>query len=185
MSRVGQFLSAVLLVALSALSLGGCASTLHLASKKHLQKFEGGSQPVYVTNPELRREYAILRDSHIYQLSTNPHSARRLTLQPLDQGGRCLNPLLLTYLSFGIIPGWLPAASTFRYELTSQGNATHFAHPLPLYERISLWEALFYQNRERVLAQSLALSGRGTVSGPEAVPAYRKPISAPLAFPEA
>ena len=179
MGRIGRFVSSATIAILAAFCLGGCASTLHLEAKSHLQKFEGGAQAVYVTNPELRREYGILLDSRIYPLSRDPNSPRRLTLQPLRTSARCANPIALTYLSFGIIPGWLPGALTFQYDLVSLGKTEPFAHHLPVYERISLWEVLFRQDQEKVLAQALAQSGRGTVSGPKAVPAYRPPVSAP------
>ena len=72
---------------------------------------------MYVTNPELRREYEILRASGIYDLSSQPDGAHLLTLHPVRQYGRCANPLLLTIFTLGIVPGVLPAARAFEYDL--------------------------------------------------------------------
>ena len=50
-----------------------------MESMRHLQMYDGGTQPVYVTNPEQRREFEILKAAGIYQISQEPTNARRLT----------------------------------------------------------------------------------------------------------
>jgi len=93
----------VLLIAASLLS--GCASTVCMPSKRYLTRVQRESQPVYVTNPELRREYERLQTSGVYLLSGDPVRARSLTLQPLRHYGSCANPLMLSAVTFGIVPG--------------------------------------------------------------------------------
>jgi hypothetical protein len=136
----------------------GCASSLHMASKQHLQRFDGGTRPVYVTNPELHREYQILLASGIYPLSSQREAARLLTLHPVRQYGRCANPLMLTMLTVGIVPGVLPAARAFNYDLQTDGQTQTCEHHLPLYERYSIWEWLARRDEQKVLAEALAWS---------------------------
>ncbi len=138
----------------------GCASTLHMESKRHLQRFDGGTRTVFITNPELEREYEILRASGIYRFSTERDGARLLTLHPIRQYGRCGNPLMLTGLTLGIVPGVLPAARGFEYDLETDGVTETCEHHLPLYERFSVWEWLLRRDEQKIVAEALAWSSR-------------------------
>jgi hypothetical protein len=141
-----------------ALLLSGCASTLHLASAKTALPFSDAGTPVFVTNPELKREYAVLKKSGIYRLSETPEGARRLTLRPIVQYGRCGNPLMLSILTFGIIPGFLPAAMQFGYDLETGGTFQQIVHRLPLYERYSIWDRLAVGIGDEVIGEALKYS---------------------------
>lgn len=138
----------------------GCASTVCMQSKRNLERFEGGAQAVFVTNPELRREYEILRASGIYPLTSQPDRARRLTLGRLQQYGRCGNSLILSALTLGVVPGFLQGALVFEYDLEVEGMTERWAHELPVYERISVWEWLVRRKDDEVLAAALAWSER-------------------------
>jgi hypothetical protein len=129
-----------------------------MESTKHLNRFDGGTRSVYVTNPEMHPEYEILKTSAIYQLSSQPEGARKLTLLPVHQYGRCGNPLMLTIVTFGIVPGVLPGARAFEYDLDTDGVVEHCVHPLPIYDRISIWEWLVRHDDQKVLAEALAWS---------------------------
>ena len=137
-------------------------------SKRDRERFDGGARPVYVTNPELQPEYNILRASGIYPLSDQRDGARLLTLHPMHQYGRCGNPLLLTMFTFGIVPGFLPAARAFEYELQTDGATQTCVHYLPLYERFSLWERFLRRDEQKALTEGLAWS---FVQPPNTVPA--------------
>jgi hypothetical protein len=144
----------------SLLLFSGCASTVCMESKRNLQRFDGGDRPVFVTNPELSQEHELLRASAIYPLARHPDGARRLTLHPLRQYARCGNPLMLSGLTLGIIPGILPGERVFEYELETDGVMESYTHHLPVYERISVWEWLVRDNDDKVLAEALAWAVR-------------------------
>jgi hypothetical protein len=129
-----------------------------MESTKHLHRFDGGTRPVYVTNPEVQPEYEILKASGIYQLTSQPEGARKLTILPVHQYGRCANPLMLTIVTLGIVPGVLPGARAFEYDLNTDGVIEHCIHPLPIYDRISVWEWLVRHHDQKVLAEALAWS---------------------------
>jgi hypothetical protein len=151
--------NALHLIFLAAMVLfSGCKSTLRVESKRHLQPFQGGARPVYVTNPELSREYEILRASNIYPIASEPENARKLTLRPMRQYGRCANPLMLCGLTLGVVPGVITAPYVFEYTLETDGVREQRAHRLPLYERFSVWEWLVPRDDKATFSEALAWS---------------------------
>jgi hypothetical protein len=150
--------------------LAGCGSTPCVASKQGLHQFDGGTQPVYVANPGMQPEYNILKASGIYPLSTTPDGARRLTLLPIRYGGRCANPLMLTIITLGIVPGVLPDARFFAYDLDTDGVVERRIHYLPIYDRISIWEHLVRYDDQRVLAEGLAWSKLEPLTASQSMP---------------
>ena len=171
------------LVALALLT--GCTSTVRMMSKKQLQQFDGGPRPVYVTNPEMHREFEILKISGIYQLSSQPDGARLLTLHPIQQYARCGNPLLLTIFTFGVLPGVLPAARAFDYALETDGVVERLEHHLPLYERVSIWEWFVTRNEHKVFAEALAWSSPQRRDSQSAAPNRPSALVAPPRYSSA
>jgi hypothetical protein len=131
-----------------------------MLSKKDLHKFDGGTQSVFVTNPEMQREYSILKNSEIYPLTNQPAGARKLTLLPIKHFGRCGNPIMLTILTIGIVPEVLPSAQVFEYDLETDGKIEHCVHPLPTYDRVSIWEWFANHDDDKVMAEALAWSSK-------------------------
>src|SRR3954463_14249129 len=139
--------------------LSGCTSTVYFAGKKsELRRFDGGMEPVYVTNPEMTPEYRILKSSGIYRLSNDSDGARRLTLQRMGRLPVCGNPLIGTIFTLGTIPVVLPDPSFFEYELETNGSGEKVRHLLSLRERFSVWEWALRWNQKKAYAQALAFS---------------------------
>jgi hypothetical protein len=65
---------------------------------------------------------------------------------------------MLTIFTLGVVPGILPAARSFEYELDTDGTVEERVHYLPLYERFSIWEWLVRGDEQKVLAEGLAWS---------------------------
>jgi hypothetical protein len=129
-----------------------------MESTRHLHQFQGRAGAVYVTNPELRREYEILKASGVYELSNQPAGAAQLTLHPLCQYGRCGNPLMLSFLTLGILPGTIDGAYVFEYDLEADGVVERYTRHLPLFERFSVWEHLVKRDEEKLFGKALAWS---------------------------
>ena len=146
--------------------LTGCRSTLCLYSRDAVEPIPPDPRPVYVTNPDLTREYEILKAAGIYRLSYHSADARLLTLKRLRQSARCANPLLLSALTLGVIPGWLPGYYAFEYEIEMDGAVQCRTHALPVYERLSIWEWLVRRDNDKVLAKALAHSSAEHLSAP-------------------
>ena len=141
-------------------ALSGCKSTVCMESKNTLHHFSGGTQPVFVSNPELHLEYEILKASAIYRLSSQPEASQKLTLRPIKHGFRCGNPMMIAVVTLGIIPGYLPGSLSFEYNLEADGKVESYVHHLPTYERFSIWEWLVISNEKKTLAKALAWSSR-------------------------
>jgi hypothetical protein len=65
---------------------------------------------------------------------------------------------MLTIITIGIVPGYLPSAKVFQYDLETDGKLERCMHPLPMYDRISIWEWLIPNHDEKILPEALAWS---------------------------
>ena len=144
------------------LLLSGCGSTLVLQSKGTEPAATADRPLVFVRNPELVREYGILRDAGIYQLTEDKNCPTQLTLHPIRQHGRCGNPLLGGAFTLGLLPVILPAAQSFVYEMNTPVRVERCEHWLPLVERFSIWEWLIPQDEDKAIVRALARSERQT-----------------------
>lgn len=140
----------------------GCTTSVHLLTGERRQPSIDEKLVVYVTNPSLARELEVLRASGLYRLADRESGATKLKLREISQSGRCGNSLMLTMITFGLVPGYVPGAYTFSYELENKGQWIVVSHRLPLYERISLWERFVYQDRIAIFADALKRSERTT-----------------------
>ena len=116
-------------------------------------------ETVYVSNPELEHEYRILRASKIYQLTSDPNCTNCVTLHPLSAWA-CGNPMLATGCTLWTVPVRFPGRYAFCYDLKRNDSLEHWYHPLPVFIRFSLWEALLkpFHNETHALATALARS---------------------------
>ncbi len=138
----------------------GCATSIHIHKNTLKEPTSIKAQPVFVKNPEMEREFKILSESGIYQISNTPDNVPKLTLLPIRQGPRCGNPLMLTIFTFGLIPSCMPGAYTFEYELETETGKERFIHHLPIYERFSIWERLLFQNKKSIFSTALKHSSK-------------------------
>jgi hypothetical protein len=152
-----------LLVVVFTVLTSGCASSLHFTSAKAQSAFHDADRPVFVVNPGLAREFAILKKSGIYVLSGTAEGSRRLTLRPMVQHGRCGNSLMLSILTFGIVPGYLSADMDFEYELEDAGVSKRVRHRLALHARYSIWDRLAPEDAIDVMSEALRFSSPGVV----------------------
>lgn len=148
-------LTLVLLMSSFLILFAGCASTIHLTSHGHPRPDAGAKLVVDVTNPELSHELAILQASGIYGFTDREQGASRLTLHEIHHFGGCANPLMLTIITLGLVPGRLPGAYEFSYDLRTGGSSETLMHRLPLYERFSIWEHLIHQDSTQIFAEAL------------------------------
>jgi hypothetical protein len=157
---------------IAAIFLTGCEN---LCLESRCRRVPAESRPVYVTNPELSPEYGILRASHIYPITSNSNGVSRLTLKPLAHGGGCGLGILLTVYTLGIVPVEFHDRYGFLYDLETDGVVDRRVHHLPVYSRISIWDALLkpFHPQKRILAKALARSPawRSSDSG-EMVPVH-------------
>lgn len=143
-------------------SLTSCASSFVVVQDK-AGILATPKQTVQVTNPELVREFEILKQSGIYHISNKPEAVT-LTLAPLKTWHYgCGNPLLGSVLTMGILPATLPATITFGYTLTEGGSIKQYGHSIRAYTRHSIWEHLISSDGAHEIAEALKFSTRATI----------------------
>jgi len=147
-----------IILLLTAALLCGCKSTLCLASKDHSHRFTDGTPAVFVTNPEKSPEYEILKKSGIYNLTNQTIGVRELTLLPIRRSFRCGNAIMLTIITFGIVPGIQPGPCAFEYDLETNGKLERYSHKISTYYRVSIWEWLVNRDDKTVLTEALIWS---------------------------
>jgi len=142
----------------------GCG-TAHIYPSGPLDEL-AGSRPggrASVANPELSEELAILETSGVYELVPAGHGDPVIRLEPRFTIGVCGNPILLTIVTFGLIPATVPYGSIFTYTVEAP-DGTVDAHVFRLSgeTRISPFQyvmGLFHSDTEalgRMLASEYA-----------------------------
>jgi hypothetical protein len=143
--------------------ISGCTSNLYLDQDAPQQSPAYPKETVFVTNPEIGEAYALLRDSGIYTLTTDPSARTRLTLEPPLRIPTCGMPMIASVYTLGLMPISLPEVSHFSYTLNREGQQATYAHDLKLYRRISVWEWLakpFTASEHALQVEALARSNR-------------------------
>ncbi len=98
----------------------------------------------YITNPELRQEWAVLEASSLYTISPDPAAPSKITLAPIRKYPGCGNPMLGAIFTLGLLPAYMPDSYVFRYTEDGPGGKQAFEHNVRVEYRYSLWEAFFF-----------------------------------------
>jgi hypothetical protein len=122
----------------------GCGASNFYPRGKTLelpQPFPGGR--VFVDNPGMTEEFAILRASGIFEISNDPDEAIHLTLHHRELRYGCGTPYVLTFMTFGLVPATMPADSVFSYSISDGGASQEFTFELGIIEKVSPLQYLF------------------------------------------
>ena len=95
---------------------------------------------VFIENPELKFEYKVLKYSGLYQFSPDPYSNLHVRLLPIQRGARPGElDILLTFLTFGIIPSYSMTGIYYKYLIIEGDKATEMEYFLSGTYQTSLW----------------------------------------------
>jgi hypothetical protein len=143
----------LLLIAVCALSVTGCASHLYnVAGQKSAPVISRPYEGAIV--PTDRKKTSILMASGIVAKSGS-HRAIRLTA--LETYPSCGMPLLITCVSFGLIPSVIPEPMDVTVEVVDHHKISTTIYSLRLLSRYSLWENLsFFHKDELAISRALA-----------------------------
>jgi hypothetical protein len=135
--------------------LSGCGSTLVVLRPASTGRVGHIGQKVRVVNPELEREFQILRAAEIYDISTDP-TAASLSLAPIQSNLLgCANPFFLSVVTLGILPVSFQSDIIFCYSIEDRGEISRFDHFIPAYKRYSIWEHFISDNSDSEIAEAL------------------------------
>ena len=161
----------ILFLAIASTLLVGCRSTLILEKKRFLQQFPHDPIPVFVTNPEMKREYGILQGSGIFVLTSDTNCTRRVTLNSLQEVYGCGNGIILSLATVGVIPVIFETGYGFSYDIETADVVMRRDHSLRLYSRVSIWEWLIKKRDEKqMLVKALTFSKLFTSTQPPTEP---------------
>lgn len=127
------------------------------------RKFENkqSKRIVVVENPELKKEYRILKKSGIFEIRDDapPGKATRIKLYPLQKGLACGQPILASAFTLGQLPVYLPDRYQFKFEEINQTDTTSRQFELRVAKRVWFWDMFtFDKNFEKKSAQALLAS---------------------------
>lgn len=111
-----------------------------------------------VRNPELSEELEILEASGVFEIVAANEASKVLTLHPRKTGGVCGNPLLLTWVTNGLVPATVAIRSTFSFTLEEDGVVSEKEFVLEAERRVSVVQRLFkpFRKDTRTLGTILA-----------------------------
>jgi len=117
---------------------------------------------VYVVNPELGSEFAILKESGIYELTNDPSHSLKLTLNKMSVVWRAEGMLyLVSWFTLGLAPVSFQDATAFSYSIEGPEGITEYEYVVAVQERHSIWEWFRGSSRlseEQALAEGLAVA---------------------------
>ncbi len=151
---------AVLMFTVAGMALVFIGPTSNLYPTKPLQplsvRYPGGK--VVVRNPELSEELKILRTSGVFEIVSSDNATRVVELRPRQADGVCGNPLLVTFVTVGLVPATVSNPSTFSFRLEENGTVSERQFRLEAERRVSLVQWVFkpFHSEPRTLGAILA-----------------------------
>lgn len=99
-----------LLILIAVAALAGCASNRYIDRGYQVAQVPSFRPLVYVEDPELKKEFGVLDQSKLFQISSDPSVATHLTLtkmqfRPEWNSAECGMGLMGPVFTLGIIPG--------------------------------------------------------------------------------
>ena len=110
--------------------------------------YAGNRSLAYVTNPSLKKEYAILHAAGIFELTTDSLDSRAIKIQllPLKKGFTCGQPAVLSLFTLGQLPVIMPDSYTFIFQEIYPADSQYRSFQLHVATRIWFWD-LFAFNK--------------------------------------
>jgi hypothetical protein len=151
-----------LLLALTILSLNGCATVYYVDKNTLSQELDYQNETVYVTNPE-HPAYQVLKDSGIYKLTQDAQWPNKLTLDYYQAQGGCGLGMLATVYTLGVVPDSGQTTYDLSYTLATPQSSHSYVHRISYSRSTSLWNSValpFAKTEAEIQAKALRNSER-------------------------
>ncbi len=137
--------------------LSGCyAYRVFPKSYRHFEA-PAATQTVYIINPELKKEFEILKAAGIYIISNDSTNHLAIKLYPMQRNFVCGQPIVGSILFLGQLPAYLPDRYQFIYEEQQDGTTRQFKYELKVATRIWFWDMFTFQkNFKKFAGKALA-----------------------------
>jgi hypothetical protein len=105
-------------------------------------EYKGEKETAFVINPELKKEYEILKQSGIFILTSDSlnDKAVKIELHPLFRGFMCGNAIVLSAFSLGQFPVYFPDTYHFKFEEMERQETRSRDFELQVAKRIWFWD---------------------------------------------
>lgn len=137
--------------------LPGCYS--YRIFPKEIRKFKvpAAIDTVYVENPQLQREFAILKSSGIYNITSDSTRGVKIRLRKMNEFFVCGNAFPGWLILGGQLPMYLPDRRTFSFEEIKGGDTATFNFELHVAKRFWFWDMFsFKKNFSKEAGKTLA-----------------------------
>jgi hypothetical protein len=137
-----NFMSRLLFTFLLLSSFTSCY-TFQVFPKEYRQfTYQGERKMAFVLNPELKKEYAILKQSGVFNLTTDSLNDKviKVRLEPLSRGFVCGNPIIASVFTLGQFPIYFPDTYSYKFQEINRQDTISRDFGLQVAQRIWFWD---------------------------------------------
>jgi len=120
--------------------------------------YTGEKKEAFILNPELSKEFKILKASGIYKIidDSSNNSVIRIKLYPMKRNIACGEPALGSLITLGQVPVLLPDKYQYRFDEISNTVIVHKQQELEVATRYWFWDMfVFNKNFNKKAGQTL------------------------------
>jgi hypothetical protein len=109
--------------------------------------FEGEKKVAFVINPELKKEFAILKQSGIFNLTTDSLSDNviKIKLGPSFRGFSCGNAIVVSAFTLGQLPVYFPDSYHYAFQEINRQDTVSRDFTLQVAQRIWFWDMFAFK----------------------------------------
>ena len=133
---------AVIIVLAVGLLIVGPASNLYPTGPLQCLSSPNPGGKAFVRNSELSEEFEILQASGVFDIVPEGQASKFVELQPMEMGGACGTPLVLTWATNGLVPATVRVNATFSFTVEENGAVSEQKFVLEGERRVSLVQRL-------------------------------------------
>lgn len=111
--------------------------------------YSGQKKKAFVINPELSKEFHILKRSGIFQLTNDSldNSAIKIKLYPFQKNFACGEPILGTLVTLGQLPVLLPDRYYYKFDEIQKSDSIQKQFELDIATRFWFWDMFAFNKR--------------------------------------
>jgi hypothetical protein len=121
--------------------------------------YSGPRQKAYILNPQLKKEYKILRSSKVFDLTSDSAEATIIIkLRPIKSRPSCGQPLTGSLVTLGQVPIYLPDRYQYSFEEISKDINTSHSFEIQIATRVWFWDIFVFNKKFDQKAGQVLLS---------------------------